>query len=60
MRRDKTALERAFDLAQSGQCATIDQIRQKLKAESYDQDVVQGPSLLAQLRAIMAATRIKD
>lgn len=60
MRRDKTALERAFDLAKSGQCATIDQIRQKLKTESYDQDVVQGPSLLAQLRAIMAATRIKD
>jgi hypothetical protein len=60
MRQDKTALERAFDLAKSGQCATIDQIRQKLKAESYNQDVVQGPSLLAQLRAIMAATRIRD
>jgi hypothetical protein len=60
MRQDKTALERAFDLAKSGRCATIDQIRQKLKGESYNQDVVQGRSLLAQLRAIMAATRIKD
>lgn len=57
MHQDKTVLERAFDLARSGQCATIAQIRQKLKAESYNQNFIQGPSLLAQLRAIMAATQ---
>ncbi len=60
MHQDKTVLERAFDLAKSGQCATIDQIRQKLKAESYNQDFIQGRSLLAQLRAIMAATQLKN
>ena len=53
-------MERAFDLAKSGQCATIDQIRQKLKAESYNQDFIQGRSLLAQLHAIMAATQLKN
>ncbi|MFL6749288.1 MAG: hypothetical protein ACJ8E6_11475 [Sphingomicrobium sp.] len=30
-------LERAFELAQSGECGTIDDIRRKLKAESYSQ-----------------------
>lgn len=60
MSHGKTALERAFDLAKSGQCATVDQIRQKLKAESYNQDLIAGPSLLAQLRAIMAAAQAKD
>jgi hypothetical protein len=60
MHQDKTVLERAFDLAKSGQCATIDQIRQKLKAESYNQYFIQGRSLLAQLRAIMAATQLKN
>jgi hypothetical protein len=30
-------LERAFELAQSGECGTIDDIRRKLKAESFAQ-----------------------
>jgi hypothetical protein len=30
-------LERAFELAQSGQCASIDDIRRQLKAESFTQ-----------------------
>jgi hypothetical protein len=30
-------LERAFELAQSGDCATIDDIRRRLKTESYAQ-----------------------
>lgn len=30
-------LERAFELAKSGHCATIDDIRRRLKAESYAQ-----------------------
>ena len=59
MRQDITTLERAFELAKSGQCATIDQIRLKLKVENFDQHLIQGPSLLAQLRAIMGATPTK-
>jgi hypothetical protein len=30
-------LERAFELAQSGDCTTIDDIRRRLKTESYAQ-----------------------
>jgi hypothetical protein len=59
MRQDITALERAFELAKSGQCITIEQIRQKLKAENFDRHVLEGRSLLAQLRAIMGAAQTK-
>jgi hypothetical protein len=59
MRRDITTLERAFELAKSGQCATVNQIRLKLKVENFDQHLIQGPSLLAQLRAIMGAAQIR-
>ncbi len=34
---DQTTLERAFDLARSGECATVDDIRSRLKAERHDQ-----------------------
>ena len=30
-----TTLERAFQLARSGQCSTLDDIKQRLKAEGY-------------------------
>ena len=59
MSQDKTALERASELAKSGQCVSIDQIRQKLKAENFDRNILVGPSLLAQLRAIIGATQTK-
>jgi hypothetical protein len=57
MRQDKTTLERVFELAKSGQCATINQLRLQLKVENYDQHLIQGPSLLTQLRAIMDAAQ---
>lgn len=53
----KTALERAFDLARSGECKTIDAIKRRLKAESYNQDQIDGRSLCLQLRALMASTK---
>jgi hypothetical protein len=51
----KTNLERAFDLARSGTCSSIERIRQRLKAEGYDHNMVVGRSLKAQLRALIAA-----
>ena len=60
MRQDKTTLERAFELAKSGKCATVDEIRQKLKAENFDRHAIEGPSLLAHLRAIMSAHRTRN
>ncbi len=48
----QTTLERAFDLARSGQCATVHHIKTRLKAEGYA-DVngqLYGPSVRAALR----------
>ena len=47
-----SALERAFQLAGSGQVVTVDDIKKRLKVEGYEQSVVDGGPLLgAQLRA---------
>jgi hypothetical protein len=57
-----SALERAFQLAGSGQVATIDEIKKRLKLEGYDHQFVNGgPVLAAQLRdRIKAARRRRD
>jgi hypothetical protein len=51
----KTTVERAFELARSGQCRTINEIRQQLKIEGYNEGLIVGRTLLLQLRTIMAA-----
>ncbi len=50
----QTSLERAFELARSGRCASIDEIKHRLKAEAHNQDVIEGRSLRLQLRALIA------
>ncbi len=50
-------MERAFELARSGTVATIDDIRAKLRAEGLDHLQIQGPSLLKQLRGMIAAAQ---
>jgi hypothetical protein len=47
--RPVSAVERAFELARSGECKNIDQIRSKLSREGYDQDQILGPQLSRQL-----------
>jgi hypothetical protein len=47
--RPTSAVERAFELARSGQCQNIDQIRSKLSREGYDQDQIFGRELSRQL-----------
>jgi hypothetical protein len=46
-----TTLERAFQLANSGECATVDEIRMRLKSEGYSdgQAHTKGPSIRGQL-----------
>ncbi len=44
-----TAIERAFQLAQSGQAASVSEIILSLKREGYSIDQIQGPSLRRQL-----------
>jgi hypothetical protein len=51
---NKTTIERAFELARSGECKTINEIRSRLKAEGYNQNLIEGRTLLLQLRTIMA------
>jgi hypothetical protein len=55
MDSNTTTLERAFQLAQSGDCASIKDIRSRLKVESYDVSPLQGPTLFAQLRKLIRA-----
>jgi hypothetical protein len=47
-----TALERAFELAKSGDYAGIPQIQAKLVLEGYARNQLDGPSLMRQLRAL--------
>lgn len=52
-----TPIERAFDLARSGTCASVAEIRSKLKSEGLADSQITGPSLLKQLRLLVAAAR---
>lgn len=54
-----TTLERAFALARSGDCTTIDEIRRRLKAERFDlvEAHLSSTSLTRQLRALCDASR---
>ena len=52
-----TTIERAFQLASSGECASLGAIRSRLQSEGYHDAASQisGPSLLRQLRQLCAA-----
>ena len=54
-----TALERAFQLAKSGSCASIAEIKSRLRAEGYSVTQVTGRTLSAQLSALIQAARPK-
>ncbi len=48
-----TALERAFELARSGDCHSVQEIRERLRAEGHVESQVTGPSLVRQLRDLL-------
>jgi hypothetical protein len=54
-----TTVERAFELARSGSCASVQDIRRRLKSEGYDQVEahLSGPSLGKQLRRLCEDAR---
>ncbi len=56
MNENLTTLERAFQLAKSGDCASIADIRLRLKSEGYSdwQSHTKGPSIRNQLNALCA------
>lgn len=47
-----TQLERAFELARSGTCQNVTEIKSKLLEEGYSVDQVSGPKLVKQLREL--------
>ena len=54
-----TALERAFDLARSGTCANVTDVRTQLKAEGYAYAQIQGNTLKRQLNQLCDAAAQK-
>ncbi len=54
-----STLERAFELARSGECASTAEIRLRLKREGHDQVEahLQGPSISRQLRLLCEEAR---
>jgi hypothetical protein len=57
MDRNTTALERAFQLAKSGNVATIDALKRQLRAEGYSAATITGTTLAKQLRALIQASQ---
>lgn len=49
----KTALERAFELAQSGRCLNVSDINQRLLSETFDPVFSEGKALKAQLNSLI-------
>jgi len=53
----KSAVERAFEIAGSGEVQTIERLGHVLRREGYALNVLTGPLLLKQLRARIAGAR---
>ena len=52
-----TALERAFEMARSGNYASVADIKKQLKDEGFSVAQVTGPALSQQLRDLIRAAR---
>jgi hypothetical protein len=57
MDRARTALERAFDLAKSGGCISVEDIKRCLRLEGYGDSQVTGTALRKQLQGLIAEAR---
>lgn len=57
MDQNRTAVERAFDLATSGDCATIGDIKMKLAREGYSAGQLVGRTIEKQLRKLIETHR---
>jgi hypothetical protein len=54
---DFSVIERAFQLARTGQYVTVEDVKKKLRAEGYSVATITGPTLLRQLRELIKAAR---
>lgn len=57
MDRKKTALERTFELAASGEHTNFTDLRAQVRSEGYDDRQLNGPALRKQLRRIIDKAR---
>jgi hypothetical protein len=57
MNQSQSELERAFELARSGNFTTVDGIRRHLRRERYSGDQLMGKALMTQLQDMMKAAR---
>jgi hypothetical protein len=53
-----TSLERAFELARSGTCADLNQVRRRLKAEGRTDREIEGPALMRQIRELCLQAKL--
>ena len=53
----KSTIERAFEIADSGEANSIQKLSLMLSSEGYSINMITGPVLLKQLRTRMAAPR---
>ena len=60
MDQKRTALERGFELAKSGSCAAVDDIKRQLRAEGYSTAQITGGALSRQLTALIKAGQKKE
>ena len=60
MHNEVTSLERAFQLAKSGKCQTINDIKRKMRLEGYEQDQVMGRQLVGQLTVLIRTAQYRD
>ena len=57
MEANLSALERAFQLARSGQVTDVKDIKAQLKREGYDLGLITGSALIRQLQGVIEAAR---
>ena len=57
MQHRMTALERAFQLARSGEVSGLSEIVEALRREGYSRDQIGGPVLRRQLTSLMKTAR---
>ena len=59
MNHNITALERAFQLAESGECDSVPDLKKRLQAEGYSTSQIVGRELSRQLRGLITVARVK-
>lgn len=53
MDQNITALERAFQIAKSGECETLTDVKKRLKAEGYSINQIEGRTITKQLATLI-------